>query len=177
MLILIQILTLEDKTGKITATSNSNKQLKIINNQTYLISGKIQEYNHTLQIAIDKIEIKKYRNSKESVLPLRPIDLNFNCNNISLQTSVNRFESNSLINNNNSTIIIDLFSMLHVADVNYYNKINSKIYNYDIVLYELITNKQNPYHQSHLFPSIHLNHLSNLKPDILKIVSWLLKQK
>jgi DNA/RNA endonuclease YhcR with UshA esterase domain len=53
-----QILTLKDKTGEIKATSNSEKQLKITPNQIYIIEGKLTEYNHTLQIAIDKIEIK-----------------------------------------------------------------------------------------------------------------------
>ena len=54
-----QILTLKDKTSSIEATSNSNKQLELKQNQTYLITGKIQEYNHTIQLAIDKIEIAK----------------------------------------------------------------------------------------------------------------------
>lgn len=51
-----QILYLRDKTGNITATSNSNKQLNITIGRIYLLRGKITEYNHTLQIAIDKIE-------------------------------------------------------------------------------------------------------------------------
>ena len=52
-----QILTLQDSTGKITATSSADKQLKLTINKSYLIYGKITEYNHTLQIAIDKIEL------------------------------------------------------------------------------------------------------------------------
>jgi RecJ-like exonuclease len=50
-----QILTLEDKTGKITATTNSRTSLKINQTEEYSIYGKIQEYNKTLQVNIDKI--------------------------------------------------------------------------------------------------------------------------
>jgi DNA/RNA endonuclease YhcR with UshA esterase domain len=50
-----QILYLRDKTGNITATSNSNRQLNITIGQIYTLIGKITEYNHTLQITIDRI--------------------------------------------------------------------------------------------------------------------------
>ena len=54
-----QILTLEDKTGRIEATSNSNRQLLINLNQSYTFIGKITKnfYNNqtTLQLSLDKI--------------------------------------------------------------------------------------------------------------------------
>jgi hypothetical protein len=53
-----QILTLSDKTGNITAITNSNKHISYNYSKIYLIQGKIQEYNSTLQINIDKITEK-----------------------------------------------------------------------------------------------------------------------
>ena len=48
------ILTIEDKTGKITGTLNS-KSLNINKSQNYIFSGKIGEYENETQINIDKI--------------------------------------------------------------------------------------------------------------------------
>jgi RecJ-like exonuclease len=53
-----QILTLQDETGEIKATSNSEHQLNITLNKFYTVSGKITEYNNTIQISINKIEEK-----------------------------------------------------------------------------------------------------------------------
>jgi len=50
-----QILTLEDQTGNITATSNSATQLKINKSKVYLITGIIQEYKNEIQLSINKI--------------------------------------------------------------------------------------------------------------------------
>lgn len=54
-----QVLTLKDSTGNLTAISNSEKQLKLNKNQTYIFRGKLEEnfYNNTrtLQLNIDKI--------------------------------------------------------------------------------------------------------------------------
>lgn len=58
-----QIIMLEDETGKIQALANSNKQLPLNKNQTYIFIGKIQEnsYNQTktLQLIINKILEKR----------------------------------------------------------------------------------------------------------------------
>jgi DNA/RNA endonuclease YhcR with UshA esterase domain len=51
-----QILILQDKTGNITATSNSQITLDLNKNQTYIIIGKIQKYNQALQLTIDEIK-------------------------------------------------------------------------------------------------------------------------
>jgi DNA/RNA endonuclease YhcR with UshA esterase domain len=53
-----QILTLKDETGNITATSNSNRQLKINQSKIYMFTGKIQEYENEIQLSIDKIQKK-----------------------------------------------------------------------------------------------------------------------
>ncbi len=54
-----QILNLKDETGIITATANSRNPFKLDLSKNYTILGKISEYNNTLQISIDKIEILK----------------------------------------------------------------------------------------------------------------------
>ncbi len=51
-----QILTIRDNSSQITATSNSKKMLNLNKTQTYLFIGKIEEYNQTLQLQLDKIE-------------------------------------------------------------------------------------------------------------------------
>jgi len=53
-----QILILEDKTGNITATSNSPRQLNINKSKSYIITGKLQEYKNETQVSIDRIEEK-----------------------------------------------------------------------------------------------------------------------
>ena len=54
-----QILTLKDNTGKLKATSNSDKQLGLEKNQTYIVTGKLEKNNYQnkteLQLAIDLI--------------------------------------------------------------------------------------------------------------------------
>lgn len=52
------VLTIKDSTGNITITALSENKLKekLILNQTYFITGKVQEYNRTLQISAEKIE-------------------------------------------------------------------------------------------------------------------------
>jgi RecJ-like exonuclease len=51
-----QILKIEDKTGSIEGITFSNIQLKINQTKTYKITGVLEEYNHTLQVNINKIE-------------------------------------------------------------------------------------------------------------------------
>lgn len=53
-----QILTLQDKTGKIEATLFSNERLNINETQLYLITGKLSIYKNNTQIIIDKIILK-----------------------------------------------------------------------------------------------------------------------
>ena len=54
-----QILTLKDNTGTLKATSNSDKQLSLEKNQTYVITGKLEKNSYQnkteLQLAIDLI--------------------------------------------------------------------------------------------------------------------------
>ncbi len=52
-----QILKLKDNSGNITAVSNSAKALNIQQNQSYVFTGKIQEYNHSIQMNINQITI------------------------------------------------------------------------------------------------------------------------
>ena len=58
-----QVLELQDETGIIEATANSKAGLKgklnLSQNQDYLITGKIAEYNNTLQLNINKIILKE----------------------------------------------------------------------------------------------------------------------
>jgi len=54
-----QLLTLKDSTGTITGTTNSRNPLKLDLSKNYTIFGKISEYNNTIQISINKIELMK----------------------------------------------------------------------------------------------------------------------
>ena len=51
------VLVLKDDTGNITVIASSEQNLKdkLAFNQTYLIAGKLQKYNETLQISAEKI--------------------------------------------------------------------------------------------------------------------------
>jgi len=53
------VLLVKDSTGNITAVANADYDLEkdILKNETYIFSGKVQEYNSTLQINLNKIEI------------------------------------------------------------------------------------------------------------------------
>jgi DNA/RNA endonuclease YhcR with UshA esterase domain len=50
-----QIFLLKDATGNITAITFSNKALILKKDAYYLITGKIQDYNNTLQVNVNKI--------------------------------------------------------------------------------------------------------------------------
>lgn len=54
------VFKVSDKTGNITAVANSDFNLKekIDASQDYLLTGKVQEYNKTLQLSIEKIAAK-----------------------------------------------------------------------------------------------------------------------
>lgn len=52
------LLTLEDKTGKITLIAFTKNKLDITN-KTYIVTGKISEYNKELQITAEKIILKE----------------------------------------------------------------------------------------------------------------------
>ena len=67
---------------------------------------------------------------------------------ITLESSVTRFlieDSDETVGNIGVEAEVDLFSMLHVADQDYYSLVNDRLKqgNYDVVLYELITSKEN----------------------------------
>jgi DNA/RNA endonuclease YhcR with UshA esterase domain len=50
-----QVLTVKDQTGNITAIMNLNTEITINKSKNYSIIGKVQAYNQTLQISIDRI--------------------------------------------------------------------------------------------------------------------------
>lgn len=53
------VLTIEDLTGVIEVVFNTKEeQLKINSSKSYFITGKVQEYNQTLQINAEKIVLK-----------------------------------------------------------------------------------------------------------------------
>lgn len=58
---------------------------------------------------------------------------------IKLTTGVTHFSSNDA----HSSASIDLFSMVHIADASYYENIKESMKQYDIILYELITDENN----------------------------------
>lgn len=70
--------------------------------------------------------------------PLRPINVVLKHNDICLETSVYRFQSSSL-----PKVEVDLYSMVHIGDKQYYDEIATLMNAYDVVLYELITSKKN----------------------------------
>ena len=73
----------------------------------------------------------------------RPLDFSFKDRRfIQLQTSVSRFYSTES-NPKGDPTIIDLYSMLHVADLQYYKSIENLMNKYDLVLFELITSSKN----------------------------------
>lgn len=76
----------------------------------------------------------------------RPIDISLNNkdNSICLNTDIRRFTLNEKpFENVNINYTIDLFSTVHIGDKEYYETLNYRMKNYDIVLYELITNQDN----------------------------------
>jgi hypothetical protein len=81
--------------------------------------------------------------------PIRALDLSFEEDGvINLQTSVEKFQRNVLISSPEiyptmGKVHLDLYSMLHVADLSYYQQIDSLLSSYDLVLYELITSRNN----------------------------------
>jgi hypothetical protein len=69
-----------------------------------------------------------------------------------LTTGVYRFSWGSVgspqkvrprIEQNIDNLTVDLFSMVHVADKSYYDAVKAITDNYDLVLYELITDNRN----------------------------------
>jgi hypothetical protein len=65
----------------------------------------------------------------------KPLSLSINSDGVELQTSISHFSDNK--------VELDLYSMLHVADKSYYDNIEENMKDYDIVLYELITDNSN----------------------------------
>ena len=60
-------------------------------------------------------------------------------NAIKLTTGVYRFSTKGT----SSSALVDLFSMVHIADPEYFEKIKDTMKGYDIILYELITDNNN----------------------------------
>lgn len=74
----------------------------------------------------------------------RPLDLQVDSNQIQLKTGIYQFKYNPSAGGKISpSIAVDLYSLVHIADREYYENIESLMRSYDIVLYELITDKEN----------------------------------
>lgn len=75
----------------------------------------------------------------------RPLDISFTDNKyIKLQTSITRFSKVATSPQNLPIEInVDLYSMLHVADLKYYKEIENRMREYDLILLELITSVNN----------------------------------
>eukprot|EP01041_Mallomonas_annulata_P005437 gene5437-10906_t len=71
----------------------------------------------------------------------RPLDISFKGSTIELGSRIFHYESRPNPFDTNTTISVDLFSMVHIGDHSYYNEIESLTKNYDAVLYELITSQ------------------------------------
>ena len=75
----------------------------------------------------------------------RPLDISFSDKNyIQLQSSITHFSK--IVDRPQGMpvdIKVDLFSMLHVADLQYYKDIEDRMQDYDLVLMELITSVNN----------------------------------
>lgn len=84
--------------------------------------------------------IFRHNLSSSSIDHGRALDLLVNRNDgkVVLETSVFRFETNA-----EKKTIIDLYSMLHIGDQDYYYHIENDMKDYDIVLFELITENSN----------------------------------
>ena len=80
-----------------------------------------------------------YKGSTQS----RALDLDItwrkNLNAIRLTTGIYRFSTKGA----SSSALVDLFSMVHIADPSYFENIRDKMKGYDIILYELITDNNN----------------------------------
>lgn len=76
----------------------------------------------------------------------RALDLDINNrgdalhNVIQLKTGVYRFSTKT---GTSSAALVDLFSMVHIADSSYFENIKDQMTGYDVVLYELITDNKN----------------------------------
>ena len=51
-------MNLQDNSGEIEAISSSKTPLEINKTLTYIITGKVEEYNKTLQINVNRISLK-----------------------------------------------------------------------------------------------------------------------
>lgn len=77
----------------------------------------------------------------------RPLSLDVTPSKVQLLTPMYRFtkqiSSSSLKDTGGSSIVIDLHSIVHVADKAYYQQLQQRILEYDVVLLELITSSSN----------------------------------
>lgn len=80
---------------------------------------------------------------------VRPLDLKFDATSrVDLVTSVQRFRKSIITQTSlkpSINIVVDLISILHVGDSEYFAKLDEMSNNYDIVLHELITDNKNVY--------------------------------
>ena len=71
----------------------------------------------------------------------RPLNVFIKKCHLCLETKMFRFQSP--VSQSVPSLILDLYSMVHVGDTSYYEQIEKVMEEYDIVLYELITSKNN----------------------------------
>jgi len=98
---------------------------------------------------VPRLKRKDRSNTVEPPLlqsPLEPVIFTFIQNasidyKISLRSDVNRFYY-EVDKGSNKTIIIDLFTTVHVGERQYYDTLVKQLQDYDVVLYELITSKE-----------------------------------
>lgn len=71
---------------------------------------------------------------------LYPLEIVIHEDKVDLVSKIFRYEMKSSLSNA-TPAIVDLFSMVHIADLDYYQEIQRLCENYDLVLYELITSE------------------------------------
>jgi hypothetical protein len=79
-----------------------------------------------------------------SLMAIRPVDIAIDESSIRLNTGIYQYQYEYSRNQSSTaTILVDLYSMVHVADKGYYDEIELMMRSYDVVLYELITDNAN----------------------------------
>jgi hypothetical protein len=90
--------------------------------------------------------IRLVRGDGSSVVEPRALNLEFSADNIRLTTGVYPFawrNGGGSQTQAQAQAQVDLFSMLHIADTAYFAEISTRMKDYDVVLYELITDTRN----------------------------------
>jgi hypothetical protein len=92
------------------------------------------------------VVVNSYLGFTQPLSQPRALDLDINNrgdalqNVIQLKTGVYRFTTKT---GTSSAAVVDLFSMVHIADSSYFENIKDRMKEYDVVLYELITDNKN----------------------------------